>query len=64
MHKYGNHLSGYVVEIFDTALKRVWRLVGIIPDVQVCIHEMKRKQDCEGIGVRECGSTDDKEDCD
>jgi hypothetical protein len=34
---------GYVVEKFDTALARVRRLVGIVPDVQVCIHENKKK---------------------
>jgi hypothetical protein len=34
---------GYVVEKFNTALGRVRRLVGIVPDVQVCIHENKNK---------------------
>lgn len=49
----------------DTALERQCRLVGIIPDVQVYIHE--KKEHCEGIRVirvRECGSTDDKHDSD
>jgi len=36
--------AGYVVEKFDTALERVRRLVGIVPDVQVCIHENKTKK--------------------
>ena len=37
-------LAGYEVEKFDTALERVRRLVGIVPDVQVCIHENKRRK--------------------